>query len=163
MTTPEYNDCVTNLSDDLYRYATRLVNNTETGKDIVQEVFEKIWKNKSGVRIGEARNYLFRTTYNTCMDHLRKIKVAQNYTQQLTAVKPDYESNHRYELQDYLHQALNQISEIQRSLILLRDYEGYSYQEIGTITGLNESQVKVYIYRGRKALKSIIRKVNQYE
>ena len=163
MTTTEYNECVTNLSDDLYRYASRLVNNAETGKDIVQEVFEKIWKNKRRVRTEEAKNYLFRTTYNTCMDHIRKLKVVQNYTQQLTMTQGNVQADSRYELQDYLHQALNQISEIQRSLILLRDYEGYSYQEIGAITGLNESQVKVYIFRGRKALKSIIKKVNQYE
>ena len=50
----------------------------------------------------------------------------------------------------------NVLPEIQRSLILLRDYEGYSYEEIGNITGLNESQVKVYIFRGRLALKNYL-------
>ena len=55
-----------------------------------------------------------------------------------------------------LEKALTQISEIQRTVILLRDYEGYSYAEIGEITGLNESQVKVNIFRGRQALKDII-------
>jgi RNA polymerase sigma-70 factor (ECF subfamily) len=39
---------------------------------------------------------------------------------------------------------------------MLRDYEGYSYEEIGKITGLNESQVKVYIYRARLNLKEYI-------
>ena len=43
-------------------------------------------------------------------------------------------------------------------MILLRDYEGYDYKEIGEITGLSESQVKVYIYRGRVALKEFIGK-----
>ncbi|NJM16278.1 MAG: hypothetical protein HC896_13690 [Bacteroidales bacterium] len=46
--------------------------------------------------------------------------------------------------------------EVQRTLILLRDYEGYSYNEIASITGLTEAQVKVYIFRGRVALKSFI-------
>jgi RNA polymerase sigma-70 factor (ECF subfamily) len=55
-----------------------------------------------------------------------------------------------------LDKALNTLNEIQRSVILLRDYEGYSYEEIGEITGLNESQVKVYIYRARLALKQYI-------
>jgi RNA polymerase sigma-70 factor (ECF subfamily) len=59
-------------------------------------------------------------------------------------------------LNEILEQALKRLPEIQRSVILLRDYEGYSYQEIGEITGLNESQVKVYIYRGRLALKKFI-------
>ncbi len=163
MTTTEYNNCVTNQADDLYRYASRLVNNPEWGKDIVQEVFEKIWKNKTNVRFNEVRNYLFRTTYNTCMDHLRRTKLARNYSESVVLPKSDTTAGVQFELQDYLHQALNKLSEIQRSLILLRDYEGYSYQEIGEITGLNESQVKVYIFRGRKTLKTLIKQVNYYE
>ncbi len=160
MKTSEYNDCVTNLADDLYRYATRLVRDTEVGKDIVQEVFEKIWRKKHDIRMNEARNYLFKTTYNTCMDHIRKMKTARKYSESQVADPSVASSDKKLELQDILHQALNKISDIQRSLILLRDYEGYSYHEIGNITGLTESQVKVYIFRGRKALKSIITQVN---
>jgi len=52
--------------------------------------------------------------------------------------------------------AVNKLPEIQRSVVLLRDYEGYSYEEIGKITGLNEAQVKVYIYRARVFLKEYI-------
>ena len=163
MTTNEYNECVTKLADDLYRYAARLVNNQDGGKDIVQEVFEKIWKNKNRVRYEEARNYLFKSTYNASMDHIRKIKVARTYQESQVSTETSRSASLKFELQDFLHQALNKISELQRSLILLRDYEGYSYREIGEITGLNESQVKVYIFRGRKALKSIIQEVNHYE
>jgi RNA polymerase sigma-70 factor (ECF subfamily) len=63
------------------------------------------------------------------------------------------------DVKEVLDQALRQLPEIQRSVILLRDYEGYSYQEIGEITRLNESQVKVYIYRARVFLKSYIGKL----
>ncbi|HXP48902.1 MAG TPA: RNA polymerase sigma factor, partial [Bacteroidia bacterium] len=57
---------------------------------------------------------------------------------------------------EVLNEALNKLPEIQRSVIMLRDYEGYDYNEIGEITGLNESQVKVYIFRARKFLKNYI-------
>lgn len=60
------------------------------------------------------------------------------------------------DLNAVLNDALNRLPEIQRSVILLRDYEGYSYDEIAEITELSESQVKVYIYRGRLALKEYI-------
>ena len=60
------------------------------------------------------------------------------------------------DLQQVLHNAVNRLPEIQRTVVLLRDYEGYSYEEIGEITGLNESQVKVYIFRARAYLKSYI-------
>jgi len=59
-------------------------------------------------------------------------------------------------LSEVLDEALKQLPEVQRSVILLRDYEGYAYNEIAEITDLSESQVKVYIYRGRLALKKYI-------
>ena len=55
-----------------------------------------------------------------------------------------------------MNKTLDQLSEIQRTVILLRDYEGYDYEEIGKITDLKESQVKVYIFRARKKLKQIL-------
>lgn len=163
MTTSEYNECVKRLADDLYRYAARLAKDQSMAQDIVQDVFEKIWKRKEEIRIDEARQYLFRTTYTTSMDYLRKMKTNQQHTAQQSASSDLAKGHVRFELQDILHQALEKLSDIQRSLILLRDYEGYSYQEIGSITGLSESQVKVYIFRGRKALKSIIKQVNYHE
>ena len=58
-----------------------------------------------------------------------------------------------------LEAALARLSETQRSLVLLKDYEGYSYEEIGQIMGLSESQVKVYLHRARIQLKSYLVKI----
>jgi len=55
-----------------------------------------------------------------------------------------------------LNEALNKLNETQKSLVLLKDYEGYNYQEIGKITGLNESQVKVYLHRARLQLREYL-------
>jgi RNA polymerase sigma factor (sigma-70 family) len=65
-------------------------------------------------------------------------------------------SNQYSDLNEILHEALETLPERQKSVVLLRDYEGYSYQEIGEITSMSESQVKVYIFRARKALKTHI-------
>jgi RNA polymerase sigma-70 factor (ECF subfamily) len=58
-----------------------------------------------------------------------------------------------------LEEALSRLSETQRSLVLLKDYEGYSYEEIGQITALSESQVKVYLHRARVQLKEYLVKI----
>jgi RNA polymerase sigma-70 factor (ECF subfamily) len=60
------------------------------------------------------------------------------------------------DLKKNLHEALNRLSETQKSLVLLKDYEGYSYEEIGQIMGLNESQVKVYLHRARLTLRNYL-------
>jgi RNA polymerase sigma-70 factor (ECF subfamily) len=62
-------------------------------------------------------------------------------------------------LKKVLDDALARLSETQRSLVLLKDYEGYSYEEIGKITGLNESQVKVYLHRARLQLREYLVKM----
>jgi RNA polymerase sigma-70 factor (ECF subfamily) len=58
-----------------------------------------------------------------------------------------------------LDDALARLSETQRTLVLLKDYEGYSYEEIGKITDLNESQVKVYLHRARLQLREYLVKI----
>ncbi len=57
---------------------------------------------------------------------------------------------------EILEKAIQKLPDDQRVSIMLRDYEGYSYKEIEEITGLNEAQVKVYIYRARVFLKNYI-------
>jgi RNA polymerase sigma-70 factor (ECF subfamily) len=69
-----------------------------------------------------------------------------------------YES-HYSDLNEVLHKAVDRLPGQQKIAVLLRDYEGYSYKEIGDITGLSEAQVKINIYRGRLALKSYIGKI----
>jgi RNA polymerase sigma-70 factor (ECF subfamily) len=65
----------------------------------------------------------------------------------------------KHDTKRILNEALSKLSELQRSLVMLKDYEGYSYEEIGQITSLNESQVKVYLHRARLLLREYIVKV----
>ena len=55
-----------------------------------------------------------------------------------------------------LDRALDTLPPVQKAVVLLRDYEGYSYEEIGEISGLSEAQVKTYIFRARVALRKYI-------
>jgi RNA polymerase sigma-70 factor (ECF subfamily) len=60
------------------------------------------------------------------------------------------------DLNEILHEALDKLPPDQKAVVLLRDYEGYSYREIGEITGQSEAQVKINIFRGRRYLKNYI-------
>ena len=154
MTTEEYNNSVDKYSDGLYRFILKNIKDQDIARDIVQDSFEKLWKRVSDVSYEKVKSYLFTTAYHTMIDAVRKDKNMENIDQ----VNPDqYSQVQQYsDLQKVLHEALDKLPEIQRSVILLRDYEGYSYREIAEITGLNETQVKVYIYRGRVFLRSYI-------
>lgn len=155
MTVNEYNSCVDYYADGIFRFAQKTLSNSDKANDVVQDSFERLWVKRSSVDYSKAKSYLFTTAYHACIDTIRSDKKVGHIDE-----SPEVSTDNQYtDLQEVLHIALSTLPEIQRSVILLRDYEGYSYSEIEDITGLNESQVKVYIYRARLALKQYIGKL----
>jgi len=157
MTVKEYNRSVEDYSDSVYRFIRANLKDEDRANDIVQDSYEKLWRNVTDIEYPVVRSWLFSTAYHRMIDILRKESriVAMEESEDI-----DFISESQYsDLNEILHLALERLPEIQKSLILLRDYEGYSYREIGEITGLNEAQVKINIYRGRVALKNFIGKI----
>jgi RNA polymerase sigma-70 factor (ECF subfamily) len=156
MTEREYNDCVDAHADGVYRFILKNLQHTEDARDIVQIAFEKMWKNRDAVVSETAKSYLFTVAYHQMIDHIRKSKRVQlvetfdEGSRVSSAVSPD--------LKKELERALQRLTPLQKSLILLKDYEGYSYDEIGKITALNPSQVKVYLHRARLQLRDFVGK-----
>lgn len=159
MTTKEYNLVVENYADRVYRYLLKTIRDSERAHDLVQDSFEKLWRNCDDISYSKAKSYLFSIAHNTMVDMIRK-ENRQIVTD--TSEMPEASHSKQYsDLKEILDEALKQLPEVQRSVILLRDYEGYSYEEIGEICSLNESQVKVYIYRARLFLKNYIGQIER--
>ena len=154
MTERDYNECVNLYADNVFRFIVKNLRHEEDAKDIVQTAFEKLWRNLESVNVEKSKAFLFTVAYNQMIDHIRKIKRISLKDEFKAEVKTYSQpvSNLIKNLQD----ALNTLNETQRSLVLLKDYEGYSYEEIGQITGLNESQVKVYLHRARLNLRNYL-------
>jgi RNA polymerase sigma-70 factor (ECF subfamily) len=147
----EYNIAVKEYSGRLFRYVVKCLRNPEDANDIVQESFLKLWKNRKKVPLSKSKSWLFTTAHNMLINHTRKHRALLMEDQKCN--EPMATSN-SYELRDIIEQALEALPEVQRQIILLRDLEGYNYKEIGEILHLNESQVKVYLFRGRQKIKS---------
>ncbi|NOY37032.1 MAG: RNA polymerase sigma factor [Chlorobi bacterium] len=154
MTVKEYNQSVGDYADALFRFLTGNLREQGKAEDIVQETFEKLWVKLETVNYEKVKSYLFATAYHTMIDWIRKEK-RMVLMEDSELNEPSF-TDQVSDLNEILHEALQRLPEDQRSVILLRDYEGYAYREIAEITGLSESQVKVYIYRGRMFLKKYI-------
>ncbi len=154
MTTQDYNHCVDQYADGVYRFILKNIKDEDKARDVVQDSFEKMWNKISEIESTKAKSYLFTTAYHTMIDLIRKDRKQTELNDE--DINNQKTNNGYSDLKEVLHNALTKLPEIQKHVILLRDYEGYSYQEIGEITGLNESQVKVYIYRARNFLKKYI-------
>jgi RNA polymerase sigma factor (sigma-70 family) len=152
MKVKEYNIIVEKHADGLYRFILSNIKDEHKARDIVQDGFEKLWINHEEVSFEKAKSFLFKITYNRMIDVIRRDKKMIG-SAEIFEINDDYYADESMELKEILNRALNKLSKIQKSVVLLRDYEGHSYEEIAEITGLNESQVKVYIFRARQYLK----------
>jgi len=154
MTTKEYNICVDKYSDGLYRFILKNIRDEDKAKDIVQDSFVRLWNKVKEVSFEKCKSYLFTTAYHRLIDMVRVDKrttAMEEYHEDINSTENSYS-----DLKEIINEAVDKLPEIQKNVILLRDYEGYSYKEIGDITDLNESQVKVYIYRARLFLKNYL-------
>ncbi|MEO9144153.1 MAG: RNA polymerase sigma factor [Ginsengibacter sp.] len=154
MTEKEFNECVNLYADNVYRFILKNLRHEEDAKDVVQASFEKMWINREKVENGRSKSYLFTVAYHQMIDLIRKnkrIKLEEDFS---SSTKTTREPHHQ--IKKILNDALYRLNETQRSLVLLKDYEGYSYGEISEITSLSISQVKVYLHRARIQLKEYL-------
>src|SRR5215813_4857338 len=125
MTEREYNLCVKEYADNVYRFIVKNLRHEEDARDVVQSAFEKMWRNRENIDPEKSKSYLFTVAYHQMIDHLRKVKRIQlkdefNDETKITAFPT-------HNAKKILEEALNRLSETQKSLVMLKDYEGYSY------------------------------------
>jgi RNA polymerase sigma-70 factor (ECF subfamily) len=154
MTAAEYNTCVDLFADGVYRFILKNLKDEENARDIVQDAFTKMWEKVRDISFEKSKSYLFTAAYHTMIDFIRKERPKETIDN--LANMNSTENAGYSDLKEILDEAVEKLPDNQRSVLLLRDYEGYSYEEIGQITGLNESQVKVYIYRARIFMKNYL-------
>ena len=161
-----FNDLVVVYQDLLHALVVRMVPDRDQASDAVQEAFFSAYRNMEGFRGGSVRSWLSRIAINAAMDaqRLKKRRPADPYpeleddtwqppadpsadpvTTSLTA-----ERHHA------LNHALAQITDDQRTAIVLYDVEGYDYAEIAELTRVSVGTVKSRIHRGRLALRGIL-------
>ncbi|TNF47255.1 MAG: RNA polymerase sigma factor [Bacteroidetes bacterium] len=152
MTRQEYNIVVQQLSNPLYGFSLKFLRNEEDAQDIVQDVFEKLWINRKKVEFLKAKAWMYTTAYNGMINLITKKQRVQLSGSDQLPEKSQKAFNH-FESKEVVDRAVNILPPIQKSIILLRDLEGYSYDEIGEILDLSSSQVKVYLFRARNKIK----------
>lgn len=158
MTRKEYNSCVDLHADGVYRFIMKNIRDEEKARDIVQEAFVRMWQKAVEIDFTKSKSYLFTTAYHTMIDMIRKDERMSRF--EFQSQETSFSYNDFTDVKQVLDDALKTLPEIQRTVILLRDYEGYAYAEIGEITGLSEAQVKVYIFRARTTLKNYIKRLD---
>ena len=150
MNRKEYNIAIDLYADRLYRFLLKSMNDRDAAKDVMQDVFANLWEKHQNVQFEKVKSYLFTAAYRTMLNVFRKDKKAAKFDE---VIESKYAHEKQYtDLNEILEAAVNLLPESQRTTLLLRDYEGYSYQEIGEILNYSEAKVKTDIFRARKFL-----------
>lgn len=146
-------------SENVFRYAFKWTRNEQDSKDLVQDVYGKLWEHRKKVEFKSSRSWLFTCMHHALVNFSKKKNLMEHVMDYNGKMPIMYQPN--YALKDLLQKSLAQLSDIQRSIVILRDSEGYSYDEIGDILDLSESQVKVYLFRARKKLKEQLKDLSE--
>ncbi len=157
MTEKEFNTCVDLYADRLFRFLLKNTGEENEAQDLVQDSFEALWKQYRKVYFQKARSWLFTTAYRKRIDQIRKQKRI-TYMDELPETEK-INNKGASDLKTLLEKGMQQLSDQQRSLLMLKDYEGYSYKEIGEMTGLSSAQVRVYLHRARLKMKAFLVKI----
>ena len=156
------------VKNKLFRFAFRLLGSSEEAKDVVQEVFIKVWNGRE--QLGEIQNleaWCMRITKNLSLDRLRQqnrrpTDSLENVLHIQNETLSPYENTEISESMKLIGEMMAGLPEKQRQVMHLRDIEGYSYNEIGEILELDLSQVKVYLFRARNSVREKLQKMNSY-
>ncbi|WP_167606272.1 RNA polymerase sigma factor [Maribellus sediminis] len=168
MVARDFKTSVLPLSRKLLRFATHFLKDEEQARDVVQDVFLKLWQKRD--TLGEIENieaFTMRMTRNRCLDVLRANKVVaidEETDRKLKAQTVDVHS--KVELSETAGQIRNlilKLPDLQRTIMQLRDIEQLSYDEIAEVTNLQINAIRVNLSRARKKVRDEFLKLRENE
>lgn len=152
---------------NVYNLTLKMLKNREDALDAAQEVFLKVWINIENFR-GDSKFsvWIYRLTYNTCLDVLRKMKKGEiiSLTSEEDEAEKDIpdetltpeENTLRQETRHIVRKAVEELPEEYRRILIMREFTEMTYTEISKATGLNEGTVKSRLSRARGKLGDIL-------
>lgn len=151
----------------VYRHKERVrniiyltINYSDSVDDIAQEVFITVYKNLKYFRFeSQFTTWLYRITVNKCKDHLRKMKIRSIFipSKEIEEEKGYNQIDENLDVPDIVRKAISKLPEKLRVPLLLKDIEGFSYQEIADTVQCEIGTVKSRIFRAREGLRNILK------
>ena len=154
------------IKDKLYRFANRILNNSDEAEDVVQDLLSKFWENRKNLnKYKNIEAYAMQATKNICFDKIRHLKVLDNsHTEikQTGSLHYSDDVNEKKEMQELIRKSINNLPEKQKLVMHLRDIEGYSFEEMEKVLNIDIVALRVNLSRARKKVREEILKTVNY-
>ena len=153
------------LSDRLFRIALRITMNRAEAEDVVQDTLLRVWECRSEwEQIGSLEAFAIATCRNRALDVTKRAGRNNASLDKIDSAQPSIfhlqSSIEAREQLSLVRRLMDDLPEVQRTIMLLRDIEGKTYQEIAQLLDISETQVKVYLHRARTKIKERIWIIN---
>jgi RNA polymerase sigma factor (sigma-70 family) len=155
--------------DRIYTFAYYHLGNREEAEDVSQEVLIRLWKHWQNIKAQGISAWITRVTRNACIDAIRKrkrydamVKVEEDCESRLSSAPTGGGQQSildKIEFRDRLEKALAELDEPYRTIVILREIQEMTYEEISHVVEMPLNTVKVYLHRGRKALRDQMREI----
>lgn len=156
---PQYQQAIEQYRQRVYSFAHYSLRGREDAEDVTQEVFIKLWQHWSKIDHSKLSAWLMRVAHNAVIDKVRKQKTGDSQVDDFAEVEeqgqrldPGLELDQEA-FKAELQTAIKGLDEPFRSIVIMRDIQGLSYAEIQETLEISDSQVKVYLHRGRRKLR----------
>lgn len=155
----EFGLAVLEHKDRVHTYAAWLLGDLEEARDVTQEALMRLWEHRRKIRDGAARTWLLRTSHNLCMDRLRRKGVLRSFAPEgLDCVAVDDATDPERslalsELRAGIGAALSSLAPRDRSMVLMREVHGLSYEEMSDVLGVQPGALRVALHRARERLR----------
>ncbi len=145
-------------SEMLYRFLWRKTHDSEVAKDLVQDLFMKVWNNRQNLEEKKSiKSYLYRAANNLAIDHLRKKIVHRETALNNPESRPTFYPDDWFDFEDHIKRALNKLPPAQRNVFYLSRFEGFKYQEIADILEISSKTVENHMNKALKKLRIELR------
>ena len=164
-TEAQYIEFVNSLHDTVYRLARSIITSDAEAEDIVQDVFEKVWRARDAVLQSQyPRAYVCRMAHNLAIDRQRARQRAQNFmtAEDNSPIADGDSETTTKDMAALTRKLIAQLPEKQRLAIHMRDIEGYEMDEIASLLESDEASVRVNISRARKSIREQLIKMMNY-
>jgi RNA polymerase sigma factor (sigma-70 family) len=150
---PSYRQAVLAHKDRLYGYAARFLGRPEDARDVAQEALVRLWEHRHELDGAPPRAWLLRTVHHLCVDRLRRAHISEDEVPvelaDASTPSPEARACSR-QLGAVVASALAALSPRDRSVLLLRDVEGLSYEECAQVLGVPLGTLKAIVHRARE-------------
>ncbi|MCW0484286.1 RNA polymerase sigma factor [Gaoshiqia sediminis] len=167
MLASEFKTTILPLSNKLLRFAAQLTKDEDEARDIIQDVFLKLWQKRDSLgQVDNMEAFAMRMTRNRCLDLFRGKHTIAMDDEKLNLHR-DEQSNLQQEIElsetaVLIRKLIGQLPDMQRTVMHLRDVEQYEYEEIARVTDLNVNAIRVTLSRARKKVRDELIKHQQY-